>query len=142
MNPIALAPETAQEPALVRPERGRLGERLSLMRAAPGRLSGTAAKLRPLLFPLLLRLAIVPRIVSSRFGFRRSSRWSELVEEMPVVATEIESQFEVGRQQAWERLSPPQNRAAFGIGLGTAARSRRSSFLLLSRPAIARRITS
>jgi hypothetical protein len=103
MNPIALA----QEPALVRPERSRLGERLSLMRIAPGRLSGTAAKLRRLLFRPLLRLATAPHIVSSRFGFRRSSRWSEPVEEMPVAAKEIGSQFEVGRQQAWERLSQP-----------------------------------
>jgi hypothetical protein len=62
VNPIASAPEKAQEPALVRPDRSRLGERLSLMRAAPGRLSGTAAKLRRLLFPLLLRLATAPRI--------------------------------------------------------------------------------
>jgi hypothetical protein len=122
MNPIASAPEKAQEPVLVPPERSRLGERLSLMRAVPGRLSGTAAKLRRLLFPLLLRLATVPRIVSSRFGFRQSSRGSEPVEEMPVAATETGSQFEVGRQPAWERLSQLQNRAAFGIGLETSAR--------------------
>jgi hypothetical protein len=61
---------------------------------------------------------------------------------MPVAATEIESQFEVGQQQAWERWSQPQNRTAFGTGPGTEARSRRSSFLLLSRPAIACRFTS
>jgi hypothetical protein len=142
MNPIASAQEKAQEPALVRPERSRLGERSSLMRVAPGRLSGTAAKLRRLLFRPLLRLATAPHIVSSRFGFYRSSSRSELVEEMPVAATERGSQFEVGRQLAWERLSQPQNPAAFGIGLGTEARSRRSSFLLLSRPAIARYIAS
>jgi hypothetical protein len=107
MNPIASTPEKALEPALARLERSRLGERLSLMRADPGRLSGTAAKLRRLLFRPLLRLATAPHIVSSRFGFRRSSRWSEPVEEMPVAAKEIGSQFEVRRQQAWERLSQP-----------------------------------
>jgi hypothetical protein len=104
VNPIA----SAQEPALVQPEQTRLAtERLSLMRAARGRFSGTAAKLRRPLFRLLLRLATAPRIVSSRFGFRRSSRWSGLAEEMPVAAKEIGSQFEAGRQQAWERLFQP-----------------------------------
>jgi hypothetical protein len=97
MNPIASTPEKALEPALARLERSRLGERLSLMRADPGRLSGTAAKLRRLLFRPLLRLATAPHIVSSRVDFRRSLRWSELVKEMPVAATEIGSQFEVGR---------------------------------------------
>jgi hypothetical protein len=64
------------------------------------------------------------------------------MEEMLVAATGIGSQFEIGRQQASGPRSQLQDRAAFGIGRGIEARSRRSSFLLLSRPAIARRIAS
>jgi hypothetical protein len=58
----------------VRTERSRLGERSSLKRAAPGRLSGTAAKLRRLFPPPLLRLATAPHIVSSRFGWNPTTR--------------------------------------------------------------------
>jgi hypothetical protein len=134
MNPIAMAMalQKAQGPAPVLPEQIRLASvRLSLTRGAPGKLSGTAAKLRRLLCQLLLPPATLRRIVSSRFYFRRSSRWSELVQEMPVAATEIKSQFEVGWRLAWERLPQHRNRVASGIGLGTEARSRRSLFLLL-----------
>jgi hypothetical protein len=139
MNQIALALETAQEPALA--ERSRLRERLSLMRVAPGRLSGTAAKSRRPLFRPLLRLAYcAPHCLITL--------WFPPVVEVvragggPVAATERGSKFKVGRQQGWERGTLPQSEAAFGIGLGTVTRSRRSPFLPLSQPATARRIVS
>jgi hypothetical protein len=116
MNPTAWTPEKALEPALARLERSRLGERLSLMRTEPGRLSGIAAKSRRLLFRPLLRLATAPHIVSSRFSFRRSSRRLELVEEMPVAATERGGQFEVGRQPGWERGRCPRAKLHSALG--------------------------
>jgi hypothetical protein len=63
--------------------------------------------------------------------------WSELGQERPAFATGIRSPFEVGCwEQAEERLSQLQNETGLGIGLGTEATSRYSSFLPISRTAM------
>jgi hypothetical protein len=142
VTPIVSALAWAQEPSLLA-QIHPAAERSSLRRAAPGKISGTVAKLRRLLFRLPLRLATARHTVSWRFDFRWPSSWSELEQEQgPAAATERGSQSEAGRELTWEQLSQLQSQAALGIGLKTEARSRHSFFPPISRPAIARRIAS